>query len=341
MTFAEDLVAHLNRLPAAPFLFVGSGFSRRFVGADDWAGLLRRFAEPTGNAYERYASAANGDFPRIATLIADDFHGVWWDSDAYADQRAANPAPRGRTSPLKIAIADYLSDAVSQLPSSGLLVDELAMLSKGTIEGIITTNYDEVLEHLFPDFAVFAGQDELLFHEPQGVGEIYKIHGSSAKPESLVVELEDYERFTRRNAYLAAKLLTIFVEHPVIFIGYSLTDDDVREILTSIAHILTNENLSKLQDRLIFIHPLKGEDAQSTVGAIVQPVSRTWCELNPSMPLTDCMGVTPGTYPGPGSTSSRMVLNNEPPRKAPNLCWYSPNFGNDPASTWSCTSGDL
>ncbi|MEV8265633.1 SIR2 family protein [Microbacterium sp. NPDC077057] len=253
MTFAEELVAHLNRLPAAPFLFVGSGFSRRYVGADDWAGLLRRFTEPAGNTYERYASAANGSFPQIATLIADDFHDVWWDSPEYAAQRAVHPSPKGRSSPLKIAIADYLGDVKSQLPVSGDLAKELDLLRKSTIEGVITTNYDELLEQLFPDFAVFAGQDELLFHEPQGVGEIYKIHGSAAKPESLVVDSDDYERFTRRNAYLAAKLLTIFVEHPVIFIGYSLTDDDVREILTSIAHVLTNENLSKLQDRLIFI----------------------------------------------------------------------------------------
>ncbi|WP_159501879.1 hypothetical protein [Microbacterium sp. 18062] len=91
----------------------------------------------------------------------------------------------------------------------------------------------------------------------------------------------------------------------------------------------------------IYYYPLKGEDAYSVVGAIVQPVSRTWCEQNPSMPLMDCMGVAPGAYPGPGPTSSRMVLNNANGRAAPNLCWYSPDFGTTPAQFWACTSGDV
>jgi hypothetical protein len=39
----------------------------------------------------------------------------------------------------------------------------------------------------------------------------------------------------------------------VIFLGYSLTDENVQEIIASIAGVLTEANLSKLQDRLIFI----------------------------------------------------------------------------------------
>ena len=253
MTFEENLVNHLSSLPAAPFLFVGSGFSRRYVDADDWAGLLRRFAEPTGRSYEQYSSRANGDMPTVASLIAEDFHDVWWSDANYQESREAHPAPKSTSSPLKIEIARYLSRSVENLPVEGLLADELTALRQSTIEGVITTNYDSVIDSLFPEFAVFSGQDELLFHEPQGIGEIYKIHGSCGDPESLVLDAGDYQRFKRRNVYLAAKLLTIFVEHPVIFLGYSLTDPDVREILTSIAHVLTDENLSKLQDRLIFI----------------------------------------------------------------------------------------
>ena len=49
--------------------------------------------------------------------------------------------------------------------------------------------------------------------------------------------------FEKKNPYLAAKLLTIFTEHPIIFIGYSLTDENILKILNSIAQCLTSDNL--------------------------------------------------------------------------------------------------
>lgn len=93
----------------------------------------------------------------------------------------------------------------------------------------------------------------MLFAHAQGVGEIYKIHGSCEDPDSLVLTAEDYERFNDRNPYLAAKLLTVFVEHPVLFLGYALGDANVTQILRSIAGVLTNDRIQELQDRLIFI----------------------------------------------------------------------------------------
>jgi hypothetical protein len=90
---------------------------------------------------------------------------------------------------------------------------------------------DLLLEDIFPDFEVFVSQDELLFSSSQGIGEIYKIHGCCSKPNSLVATKEDYERFDERNPYLAAKLLTVFAEHPIIFLGYSLNDRNISSIL--------------------------------------------------------------------------------------------------------------
>ena len=237
----------------APFLFVGSGFSRRYTGSEDWTGLLKVLSAPTGKPYERYVSSADGKLPRIATLIAEDFHDVWWEGEQFAESRKLYPDPATHASPFKIEVGRHFEGLVDKLPDEGELNQELEALRDGVIEGIITTNFDTILEYVFPDFAVYVGQDEVLFRDPYGVAEIYKIHGSSSHPESIVITEDDFVDFNERNAYLAAKLLTVFVEHPVVFLGYSLTDGNVQQIITSIASILTDKNLDQLKDRLIFV----------------------------------------------------------------------------------------
>ena len=45
----------------------------------------------------------------------------------------------------------------------------------------------------------------------------------------------DYQKFHDKGKYLAAKLMTIFMEYPIIFMGYSLPSDDIsyRSMLSS------------------------------------------------------------------------------------------------------------
>lgn len=254
MPFQDDLYAHLAASDTAPFLFVGSGLSRRYLGADDWESLLRRFAEKTNRPYERFRSDANGDAPATATAIAAQFKDVWWDDKDYAGSRDAFPSPRTSESPLKYEISRYLDGELSSIPTTGLEFEELELLrSANAIEGVITTNYDGLLETIFPEFAVYAGQEQLLFNPSYDVGEIFKIHGSTNDPETLVLTTSDYDQFNTRNPYLAAKLLTIFVEHPVVFLGYSLSDPNIKQILQNIGSVLTDDNLDRLRDRLIFI----------------------------------------------------------------------------------------
>jgi hypothetical protein len=272
------LTDHLARFRAAPYLFVGSGFSRRYLGLESWESLLRRFAGLTDRPYEYYAASAGGSLPAVATAIAERFHERWWTADEFEESRAAfSEIATDPSSALKIEISKYIHARSASVTTDPNLLAELHALTLVVIDGLITTNWDLLLEPLFDECQPYIGQDELIFHEPAGIGEIYKIHGCCSRPTSLVLTTEDYGRFEDRNAYLAAKLLAIFVEHPVVFLGYSLSDRNIVDILHSIAKGLTSENLERLQDRLIFVHWKRDaepgfERTNLVVGDIIVPI---------------------------------------------------------------------
>ncbi|WP_346868205.1 SIR2 family protein [Clostridium sp. UBA1353] len=122
-----------------------------------------------------------------------------------------------------------------------------------SIAGVITTNYDSLLEGVFSDYTRFIGQEELIFSQIQGVGEIYKIHGCCTKPDSIIINEDDYVDFQEKNPYLASKILTLFLEHPIVFMGYSIGDENIRNILRAIVRCLSKEKIEVLKERLIFI----------------------------------------------------------------------------------------
>lgn len=253
MSLVEQLTQHFQSASSTPFLFVGSGFSRRYIGLEDWEALLRKFCKDI-KSFDYYFTTANGSLPETAQLIAEDFHEHWWASAQYEASREKNKTKlRDKTSALRIEIANYLTSLSLADLMSSTHKDEIEILSRLNVDGIITTNWDLLLEQLFPDYKVFVGQAELLFSNPQSIAEIYKIHGSSSRPSSLVLTKQDYNEFDDKNPYLAAKLITLFVEHPIVFIGYSLADTNIISLLKAIVSVLGNENISKLQNNLIFV----------------------------------------------------------------------------------------
>lgn len=283
----DDLLARFQGHNALPFLFIGSGLSRRYLGLPDWEGMLRKFAGDIGADLDFMLATARGDLPEAAGLLAKEFHPVWFKDRRYAKQRTAHKEEvRDDEAALKVAVAEYMRTA-SVLNSGAPGVDdpalarELVRLGDAVVDGVITTNYDTLPDQVFPMLAAYVGQDELLLSDAQFVGEVYKIHGSCEQPKSLVLTARDYEDFTSRNAYLAAKLLTIFAEHPVVFIGYSLSDRYVRQIIESIARAVGTARLSALQDRIYFVD---WNDDPASVPA----VSQYFLEVAPgqSLPAT-------------------------------------------------------
>ncbi|MDI9875045.1 SIR2 family protein [Flectobacillus rivi] len=251
--FETEFESHLKSFNTSPFLFIGSGFSSRYINSEGWASLLGNVCNEIGlpNNFHYYNSKSTNDLPQVATYMAEDLFEDWWKNQKFNGSRIDfQQSSINKESPFKYEICKYLKKNTHTIQEE--YKDEYSLIKKINIEGIITTNWDNLLENTFPNFNVFVGQENLIFNNSIDVGEIYKIHGCISNPNSLVVTKNDYNIFHEKNPYLAAKLLTIFMEHPIIFLGYKIGDSNIHQILSSIIKILDEHNIEKLKDRLIF-----------------------------------------------------------------------------------------
>lgn len=229
----EDVSATLRNTGCQPILFIGSGFSKRYAGMPSWEDLLRALAEqcPEIDKDFAYYKQKYKDLPLIAGMFADNYR-EW----AWGKGRKSFPASYFEDSTpadifIKKAVSDLLSVFdVSHEAGTTAGAKELAALRKINPHAIVTTNYDQLLEPIFSEYEVVVGQ-KILRQPYLSIGEIFKIHGCVSDPLSLVLTDSDYAAFETDKKYLSAKLLTYFAEHPLLFVGYSANDPNIRSVL--------------------------------------------------------------------------------------------------------------
>ena len=257
----QEVVARFN---TTPFLFAGSGITRRYYGLPDWVGLLTYFAEKVKKdsfAYRFYENKASEaeyteeKLPLVASYIEKDFNDAWFNNEEgiRSDSEKVYSSVSTGVSPFKAEISEYIASLSTVNPVYADEVEKLRNIAKDNLSGVITTNYDCFFEDIFEGYKTFVGQDELVFSQLQGIAEIYKIHGSVQNPESIVINKADYQKFYDKGKYLAAKLMTIFMEYPIIFIGYSISDSDIQAILSDVVECLPLDKIETLQKRFVFV----------------------------------------------------------------------------------------
>lgn len=256
--FQKKLKIALRKSERPPFIFAGSGISINYCGIPTWINLLKDFVESNRGCFAYdfgyYSSQCSGKPLQIASNLAKEFHEYWWKSDEYKiNRKEYGHIAQGDTEiAFKIELAHFVE---SKRKIKAELKDEIDLMSKSIISGILTTNWDDFLQQVFSEFNIVIGQKETIFSDQKSIGELYKIHGCVSKPESLVVTSKDYEIFMKDNHYLNAKLLTLFVEYPIIFMGYSLSDPNIEIILKNLISCLDEKlfHSDKLRDRLFFV----------------------------------------------------------------------------------------
>ena len=235
----DALLQHLARFQTAPFLFVGPELSERYLDLPSVSDMLR---------YVKTTRVR----PAAATMSA--VHQGLSVSNTNGSSRSAARAPAiDSESSLKAHVAGFVRERDRTEPRDPVLRAELAALASAVIDGVITTTWDSLLERTFPDFEVYVGQQAVIRADVMGIAEVYRIHGSATDPDSLVLTRRDHHQFRERSPYFAAKILSAFTEHPVVFLGCSPESSDVVAILSSIAACLTADSIKALKNRLIFV----------------------------------------------------------------------------------------
>lgn len=237
----KNLKEYIGNFKNHPVLFVGTGLSLRYLkNSFTWDGLLFKISNDLYDDKEKYLDIKskyekNGmyDYKAIASelelefnkIVSNDRNGKF---KKINDEFYNNMGNNINKSRFKI----YVGSLLSELNYKDEYKEEIKMLKKArkNIGSVITTNYDRMIEEIF-DFDPLIGNDILLSN---AYGAIYKIHGCVSETTKLIITENDYKEFEERYELIRAQLLSLFIHNPIIFVGYSISDDNIKKILKTI-----------------------------------------------------------------------------------------------------------
>lgn len=252
LEITQDIAEVMADLQVQPILFVGSGISQRYFGAPTWKGLMKTLVEMCPELstrrfafYEQqFRGEVSTDYAQMASSFVDAYSNwAWANSDV-----ELSPFPTKlfeddaqKQDYIKFMVSKYFKEITESIElDSNPQKEEIRTLQNIKPHAIITTNYDGALELIFKDYQKVIGQ-QVIRANYTSYGEILKIHGCYEDSNSVVLTSEDYANFNEKKKYLSSKLLTYFAEHPLFFLGYSLNDNNIVNILSDIDEILASK----------------------------------------------------------------------------------------------------
>ena len=121
---------------------------------------------------------------------------------------------------------------------------------------IYTTNYDQCLETAFrawdKKYKKIVGVDDLVEIE-EGIPQIIKFHGDTITDDSIVLTESSYFSRLDFESPLDIKLRSDMLGKSILFVGYSLSDINIRYLLYKLDQIWKNSNTNKRPTSYIFL----------------------------------------------------------------------------------------
>ncbi|MCM3311996.1 SIR2 family protein [Psychrobacillus sp. MER TA 17] len=267
----KQIFSGIQESKRLPIMFVGSGISKRYTTNDfNWEQLLVRciqeYDKSPINKYKWYKQKIISDknldpksyalYENIGGLIERDFN------LAFFENKINTFEYNGDVSPLKV----FISNILKEYSIKGEMSHELQALKElsDKMLTVITTNYDTFLED-----EIFNNHDTLVKQQMftgSELGTIFKLHGCVTDPSSIILTKNDYSHFKKKSKVLSAKVISLFAENPVIFLGYSVTDENVRNFLSDIYSCLENESEYMSFEKRLIIVDFQSDQEEPVVG---------------------------------------------------------------------------
>jgi len=108
-----------------------------------------------------------------------------------------------------------------------------SLLAALPVAEVVTTNYDQ----LFEAASAAAGREVAVLPYQPVVGRprwLLKMHGCVTHPEDIVLTREHFLRYTDTRAALAGIVQALLITRHMLFIGFSLGDDNFHEIIDDV-----------------------------------------------------------------------------------------------------------
>lgn len=232
-------------------IFVGAGVSRNVEGMPSWSELVWAMAKEIG--FSKCSKCKAKDNCTTKCPLAEELS-----NDEY----------------LKIPQYLYNSDSqkYSEILKENISHDRVNAPLSDVIFNInpvhiITTNYDHLLEdsenELRAQYDVIKNDKDLL--DSQKSKYIIKMHGDIDEPENIVLKEQDYLNYSQNHVLIELFVKSLLVDHTILFLGYSLSDYNVKLIISWLNY-MRSQNGNVLDDNstigFIILDELKIEETQ-------------------------------------------------------------------------------
>ncbi|WP_283591979.1 SIR2 family protein [Clostridium butanoliproducens] len=264
-----------------PIIFIGSGISKRYLNNyPSWIELLEYLWGKSNLEWNFYGHltkirdelSQGRDLPeyildyevnvRVAAELEKSINGLFSDDELAIDGITHKEVYEKKLSPFKALISNKFNDYTILDTMKEEFELFKSMISKAQI--LLTTNYDSFIEDSYNNISnipvkTYIGQRGF-FEQTTGFAELYKIHGCASDSSSIVITERDYIKFDKDSVLISAKIISMLLNSPIIFIGYSLKDRNIRTIIKDFTASLSSDELLRLEKRLIVIEWEAGEE---------------------------------------------------------------------------------